>query len=113
MRYAVVMLAAFTVALVTLAAGSAYAAGLQTADTVTKAATDELPLAFKAVGGDASQVLDQAQAEQVRGQWWIYIQQQAGDIFFYGVGSGFTTNLYTESESYPGYWVGWRITIGQ
>jgi len=107
MKNAVVSIAILLVTLLAIATQSGQAAEPKAA------ATEELPLAFRTLDGDASQILNEKEADGIRGQWWIFIPLQAGDIFYYGVGSGFTANLYTQSESYPPYNVGWRITIGR
>lgn len=110
MRNAIVCFAVFAVAFLALVNSPLQAS--EPMDT-SKAATAELPLALRAVGADHSQVLDSRQAQQVRGQWWIFIPRATGDIFYQGIGSPFVMNLYTQSESYPPYMVGLRITIGQ
>jgi hypothetical protein len=107
MNKAVVSIALLLVSLFVFANQSAQAAEPKAA------ATEELPLAFRSLDGDTSQILNEREAEEIRGQWWIFIPLQAGDVFYHGVGSGFAANLYTESESYPPYNVGWRITIGR
>ncbi len=107
MKNAAISVAILFVTLLALTAQSAQAAEPKAA------ATNELPLAFRTLDGDTSQILNEKEAEGVRGQWWIFVPLQVGDVFYYGVGNGFTANLYTQSESYPPYQVGWRITIGK
>jgi len=68
---------------------------------------------YGVVWDDDVQILDQRQAEQVRGQWWIHMDLQNGLVFFQGVGSGFVTSVLTESGVTPGQMVGLRITIGR
>lgn len=110
MRTAVTFFAACTVAFLFFVSSPLQASEPMHA---AKAATAELPVALRAVGADRSQVLDSREADQVRGQWWIYIPRGAGDIFYQGVGSGFVANLYLESESYPPLMVGLQLTIGR
>jgi hypothetical protein len=113
MRNAIVCFAAIAVAGLVLVSSPLQAAEPMNTVVAHKAATAELPLALRAVGANHSQVLDSREAEQVRGQWWIFIPRTAGDIFYQGIGSGFVLNPYLESESYPPYMVGLRISIGQ
>jgi len=112
MRNAVVCIAVFAIAFMVLV-GSPLQAAEPAGAVAGKAATAELPLALRAIGADESQVLDSREADHVRGQWWISIPRVTGDIFYQGVGSPFVLNLYTQSESYPPYMVGLRISIGQ
>jgi hypothetical protein len=76
------------------------------------AATAELPPAFRALGAGAGQVLQQREAEAVRGQWWLYMPLKNGTIYFQGVGP-FSIGVWTESQSYPGTAVGFRLGIGK
>jgi hypothetical protein len=79
----------------------------------TAAATQELPLAFRALQGDTSQILSEKQAEEIRGQWLIRIPLQTGVVSYWGRGAGFTLQMRTQSRSYPPYQVTWGLRIGR
>ncbi len=113
MRNAIVCLAIVAITFLVFANSPLHGAEPTYTPIAGKAATAELPLALRAVGADRSQVLNTRDAEQVRGQWWIFMPRTAGDIFYQGIGSGFIVNPYLQSESYPPYMVGLQITIGR
>ena len=102
--------AAVCTALVLLAFTLCLGQPLQAAEP---AATADLPLALKALGADQTEILNVQEANQVRGQWWIFIPRTAGDISYQGVGSAAPIYLNLQSESFPPAMVGLRIIVGR
>ena len=125
MRQVVVSLVVVTTLL--LAAGTEQACAEAPGRAAPKACTPRLPAALQALGTSADQILDERQAEQIRGQWWVYlpitngsildpqgnaIPITTGAVYFQGVGSPFTLNVqsWSSANSRP---VSLRITIGR
>lgn len=66
-----------------------------------------LPLALRAAGVEQSQILDERQAEAVRGEWILDLRLGLGQLYFQGAGRT-TVEVHTLSA---GAWYGKPTTV--